>query len=170
VQFNNAGAFGGDADFLFNGTTNVLTLGSNATGAFIVGPQATGSAIPTNMFLEGSPGATVAGDGGGAIVRGGVPVEGNGGDVTLTGRNGVGTNRSGGSITLTSGVKTGSGVNGTIVLNGPLVYGAQVGATTGAQTATFIATNKPGAGTGAPTIWFPFVVGATTYWVPGFAN
>jgi hypothetical protein len=170
IQFNNAGAFGGDADLLFNGTTNVVTLGSNATGGFIRGAQPSGSTTPSNMFIEGGAGATVAGDGGSATIRGGVPVEGNGGGVILTGRAGVGTNRNGGSISITSGLASGSGVNGTIVLNGPIVYGAQAGATTGAQTATFSATNKPGAGTGAPTLWLPVVISGTTYWVPLFAN
>jgi hypothetical protein len=39
-------------------------------------------------------------------------------------------------------------------------------ATTGAQTATFTATNKPGSGTTAPTKWLPVVLDGTTYYIP----
>lgn len=39
-------------------------------------------------------------------------------------------------------------------------------ATTGGQTATFAATNKPGSGTTAPTLWLPVQFGATNYFIP----
>ena len=39
---------------------------------------------------------------------------------------------------------------------------------TGAQTATFTATNKPGTGTTAPTIWITAYVDGTVYYVPGW--
>lgn len=42
--------------------------------------------------------------------------------------------------------------------------------TTGAQTATFSATNKPGAGAAGPTAWLPVTVGATTYYIPLFGT
>ena len=38
--------------------------------------------------------------------------------------------------------------------------------TTGVQTATFTATNKPGSGTTAPTKWLPVVADGTTYYIP----
>lgn len=41
--------------------------------------------------------------------------------------------------------------------------------TTGAQTASFVATNKPGAANGAPAFWIPIVVGGTTYYIPAFS-
>jgi hypothetical protein len=41
-------------------------------------------------------------------------------------------------------------------------------ATTGAQTATFSATNKPGTGTAGPAKWLPVKLGATTYYIPMF--
>jgi hypothetical protein len=41
-------------------------------------------------------------------------------------------------------------------------------ATTGAQTATFIATNKPGAATAGPALWLPVKKGGTTYYIPMF--
>lgn len=39
-------------------------------------------------------------------------------------------------------------------------------ATTGSQTATFTATNKPGTGTTAPSKWLPIDLDGTTYYVP----
>jgi hypothetical protein len=36
----------------------------------------------------------------------------------------------------------------------------------GAQTATFAATNKPGAGTTAPTKWLPLICDGATYYIP----
>lgn len=39
---------------------------------------------------------------------------------------------------------------------------------TGAQTATFVATNKPGSGTAGPTGWLAYTAGATTYYIPLF--
>lgn len=39
-------------------------------------------------------------------------------------------------------------------------------ATTGAHTATFTATNKPGSGTTAPTAWLPVSLDGTTYYIP----
>jgi hypothetical protein len=60
-----------------------------------------------------------------------------------------------------------------------LVGGGQVGGvaspaikiangTTGAQTATFTATNKPGNFTSGPVKWLPVLVGSTTYYAPCF--
>jgi hypothetical protein len=41
-------------------------------------------------------------------------------------------------------------------------------ATTGAQTATFLASNKPGTGTTGPDKWIPFNLDGTTHYVPAF--
>jgi hypothetical protein len=41
-------------------------------------------------------------------------------------------------------------------------------ATTGAQTATFTATNKPGSGTTAPSKWLPVILDGTTYYIPAW--
>jgi hypothetical protein len=114
------------------------------------------------MTLSGGAGGSTSGAGGAVTIRGGVPIEGAGGDVSLTARNGVGTNQNGGNLNLTVGTATGSGTAGALVL--------QNMTTTGAQTATFSATNKPGAGTGAPTLWMRVNVTGTIYWIPLFAN
>jgi hypothetical protein len=39
---------------------------------------------------------------------------------------------------------------------------------TGVRTATFVATNKPGAGTAGPTLWLTVVVSGVSYYIPCF--
>ena len=41
--------------------------------------------------------------------------------------------------------------------------------TTGTATASFAATNKPGAANGTPQLWIPIVVGTNTYYIPAFS-
>jgi|SRR6185503_13943966 len=41
--------------------------------------------------------------------------------------------------------------------------------TTGAQTASFAATNKPGAASGSPQKWLPIIADGTTYYIPLFS-
>lgn len=113
VQFNNAGAFGADADFAYDSTANQITLGSAATAGSIIGANA-GAGTGASVTIQGGPGIA----GGAGIVRGGVPTGGTGGGVQLIANAGVGTNQNGGSITLTSGSPTGSGGGGSITLTG----------------------------------------------------
>lgn len=196
VQFNNAGAFGGDADFTWDSTNNVLALGSVATPGVLSGFDRTGSGNTgtainirggINTSSDGSGGSVsvaggngfgasrVGGDatfaagntitsgaGGSTTLQGGSSTDGNGGNVSITARDGAGSNRSGGNITLTMGNPTGSGTQGALTFVN--------GTATGAQTATFVAANKPGSATGAPTLWLRAVVAGTTYWIPMFAN
>lgn len=77
----------------------------------------------------------------------------------------------GGSITLNPGGTSPFVLNA----NSVTLIGAGAGsamlrinssATTGAQTATFSATNKPGSGTTAPTKWLPVALDGTTYYIP----
>src|SRR2546422_6167554 len=42
------------------------------------------------------------------------------------------------------------------------------GGTTGAQTATFTATNKPGSGTTSPDTWLPVTIDGTLHYIPAF--
>lgn len=196
VQFNNAGAFGADADFTWDSTNNVLALGSAATPGVLSGFDRTGAGNTgiainirggINTSSDGSGGSAIvaggngfgasrvggdatlaagntitSGAGGSTTVQGGSSTDGNGGSVSITARDGVGTNRNGGNLTLTLGNPTGSGTQGALTFVN--------GTTTGAQTATFIATNKPGSATGAPSLWLRAVVAGTTYWIPMFAN
>jgi filamentous hemagglutinin len=225
IQFNDGGAFGGDADHTWDKTNNIETLGSTATPGILQGAAGSaangalltvrgGLAGVTNtggaLTLVGGAGGATSGAGGDVNINGGLPVDGNGGSIFLTGRSAVGTSRTGGAISLTAGNSTTavqggnltlvagtggatgaggaatlqagnggatSGDAGDVVLTAGTVVSGNAGslqlnnlATTGAQTATFVATNKPGSATGAPTNWLRVKVGATTYWIPMFAN
>jgi hypothetical protein len=89
------------------------------------------------------------------------------------GHMGLGYNGSGTSVTIAS--------TGQVQLNAPsaganmLITGLAAGAAcirintaanTGAQTATFSATNKPGSGTTAPGTWLPINLDGTIYYIP----
>lgn len=155
VQFNDGGAFGGDADFIYDKTTNTMRVNSietNAISAFgdsqaldIVAADATTSGN-TGGDINITTGAGLdAGDGGGVYFNGGVAgVTGAGGGVSLNAGNGgatsgaggdvgigagtaLGTDSDGGSIDIIAGNKTGTGTPGTINLR----YDGSGGATNG---------------------------------------
>jgi hypothetical protein len=135
VQFNNSGAFGADADFVYDSTLNQITLGSVGTAGSIVGAVG-GASTGSSLTIQGGTGLS----GGAGILRGGVPTAGTGGGVQIIGAAGVGTNQNGGGITLTSGVPTGTGGGGSITLTGAnaATTSAQAGAisiTAGTRTA-----------------------------------
>lgn len=113
VQFNNAGAFGGDADFTWNSTTNVMTLGAVATPCNITTPAGSASA---GAALTISTGAGAGGNGGNiTLTAGNSATTGNGGNITLQGGNaGAATNGNGGNVTIRGGTLNGGGANGTI--------------------------------------------------------
>jgi hypothetical protein len=209
VQFNNAGAFGADADFTWNSTTNVMRLGTvgsgtaatistpngsssvaanltiatgdgngsnNSGGAILIQPgTAQGAGTGSGLSIFGAPsgptgnggqidiiagvGGNTSGNGGDLTLRGGAPqASGAGGSVSLIARDGVGTNKNGGSIGLFAGLPTGSGTAGHVFLVNMTA--------TGAQTATFSATNKPGSGTTAPSLWWNVQVSGVQYYIP----
>lgn len=144
VQFNNAGAFGGDADYTWALTTNILTLGTQPTPATIQGGTGSGTngalltvrggqGGTTNnggaSILQGGLGGATSGNGGSVNVLGGVPTDGNGGAVTIQANAGVGTNRNGGTVTMSAGTSTGSGSPGAVNITGGAVSTAiQAGA------------------------------------------
>lgn len=86
-----------------------LSAGDELTSAAV---GATDNGNPTT--IRGGPGGATSGNGGAVALVGGTPVEGDGGNVTLTGANGVGTNQDGGDIILAAGSATGSGTPGDI--------------------------------------------------------
>ena len=86
VQFNNAGAFGGSANFTYNTGTNTLTTGN-----------ITGSAL-------------------GMTIKPKVPTSGNAGTLELITNNGASVNSNGGDLTLTLGSGLGTGVGGSFSL------------------------------------------------------
>lgn len=68
----------------------------------------------TALAVQGGSGGSTSGPGGDVILRGGVPIDGAGGDVFIEGEDGVGTNRNGGNVFINTGAPTGTGVHGTI--------------------------------------------------------
>jgi hypothetical protein len=102
VQFNDAGAFGGDADFTWNKTTNTLLLGIAATPATIGAPlNAAGVGTVLNIIAGNSSNAGSAG--GRLNINGGISTDGDGGLVQISAGAGVGTGRLGGGLNLVSG-------------------------------------------------------------------
>ena len=72
----------------------------------------------------------------------------------------------GGALSLYSSGGIGMVVAAT---TGVVTFGAQPtfpGGTTGAHTATFTATNKPGTATTAPSTWLPVTVAGATHYIP----
>jgi hypothetical protein len=146
VQFNDGGAFGGDADFTWDKTTNILTVGSSGTNGIITAP--TGSAIPLTVrggIGSGSAGGALTLNGGtagsnqaggaaslngaagnGTGVGGTVTVHagngggtsGNGAAVNITGGNGGSTNGNAGQVSITGGNGAGSGFGGDVAISG----------------------------------------------------
>lgn len=144
------------------GTITILAgngnLGGQGGPASFKAGNGGATGVGGNILITGGLGGATSGTGGSCTLGGGSATDGNGGSITLSAANGTGTNRNGGIIQLIAGTATGSGTAGSLTL-GNLT-------TTGAQTATFTATNKPGGGTTTPSLWLRCVVGATTYYIP----
>jgi hypothetical protein len=103
VQFNNAGVFGGSANFTYSGTgSNTLTIGpaGNNVNSTITTVAPTGSTATGILRLLGTNASATNGFGGG---------------ITLTTGNGTGTQR-GGNFILTSGTGGVSGNGGNITM------------------------------------------------------
>ncbi len=85
------------------------------------------------------------------------------GEVTIPAPN---TGGSGVSLTLNAGVLGNAALelNGTLAGNSALIVNNSV--TTGAQTATFAATNKPGTSSSAPAGWLPITCDGVQYYAP----
>ncbi|MGH8299472.1 MAG: hypothetical protein ACRES6_09350 [Steroidobacteraceae bacterium] len=70
-------------------------------------------------------------------------------------------------VTVAYGASSISSGNITAYASAPFI-GSLGAATTGSQTASFSATNKPGAASGTPQKWIPYVYQGTTYYIPAF--
>lgn len=160
--FGQAGVSGnnvGSTVTIQGGTSTGSATGGNVS--ILAASSVTGSAGVVN--ITGGAGGGTSGDAGAVNISGGTAgTSGAGGSVTIAAKNGAGTNQNGGNVVVTLGNATGSGTQGTLQFVN--------GTTTGAQTATFVATNKPGSATGAPALWLRVVVAGVTYWIPLFAN
>jgi hypothetical protein len=126
---------------LESSTGAVLATGTPAYSAAIITENATALVLGTN----GAARLTIASTGGGTWAA---PVSGD----TLALTNVAGANA--------------LSVNGNAA--GTAVLRLNTQATTGAQTATFTATNKPGSGTTSPNKWIPINLDGTTHYVPAF--
>ena len=127
VQYNNGGALAGDADFMWNSTTNVMTLGSVATPASIKGTAGTASEAGAALSIAAGAGGSAAGVGGTLSLAGGAASATNvaGGQLTLAGGAGNGT-AAGGAMTYTGGAGGATGNGGAVT-----VQGGAAGATSG---------------------------------------
>lgn len=74
----------------------------------------------------------------------------------------------GGHIALCAILRARQSGNDKFVISGAGALTVNGQGTTGAQTATFTATNKPGSGTTAPSKWLPIVMDGTTYYIPAW--
>jgi predicted phage tail protein len=110
VQFNDSGLLGGDPDFTWNKTTNVLTIAG--------GLSVTGSAgNRENISLTAGSSAGSGNNGGAITIASGANtgVSGRGGHVNIT--SGAGNAGGAGSIILTVGVAASGGTNGEFIVN-----------------------------------------------------
>ena len=115
VQFNDSNLLGGDSDFTWNKTTNLLSLGTLNLDGGTTTPSlyADDAAADTNgesLQILGQNALSNA-NGGDVELFGGAGVNGSGGSVELIGGNGA-TDGLGGSIVLDGGTAAGSQRNG----------------------------------------------------------
>jgi hypothetical protein len=158
VQYNNAGAFAGDADFTWNATTNAMGLGSTATPTTILGGAGSGgngAALSLragtgdttnnggNITLQSGNGGATSGNSGTVSINSGTVVDGSPGGIFLTGRNAVGTSRAGGQISGSAGNSTNA------IQGGNVLWTAGNGGATGAGGTVSLVAGNGGATSGA---------------------
>ena len=178
------GAGGGDY-----GSGGSFAMYAGAGFGQISGDGGSFSLIAGNATVFGS-------GGGFSLLGGDAATDGNGGGVVFRSGIGAGTGvngdiqfRPGGSLkgtysgatrgltlsSSTSGFTLDVKASGTAATSALQIAATGVGetalrvntsATTGAQTATFTATNKPGTGTTAPSKWLPINLDGTKYYIP----
>jgi hypothetical protein len=130
IQFNDGGAFGGDADFTWDKTNNILSVGSSTTPGTVQPPAAASTSAGTGLTVKGGAGGSTSGNGADLTLLGGTATEGVGGNVVITAASGAttsSTNRNGGAVNITSGDATVGGQAGDITLTGGAQGGNNVG-------------------------------------------
>ena len=143
IQFNNAGAFGADANFTWTSAASVgvLTIGCGSGFPTVKGADSS-TGNPTSIEFRGGNSTFAGAAGGTARLVGGTHTDGNGGAASVFGAPGVGTNRSGGNVGLTGGAATGTGNGGSIIITaGTGGAGGQASLTSG--TAVTVGTAGP---------------------------
>ncbi len=113
IQYNIAGAFTADAGggLGWTAASGTLTLGVSTNSIVTPGAAATVTSAGRSVTLQGGPGGSTSGNGGSLAIQGGLPVEGDGGSISISGRNAVtatATDRAGGSVTISSGNSVGT--------------------------------------------------------------
>jgi hypothetical protein len=118
IQFNNSGAFGGDAEFTYTTGTKTLVIGTTGPGIINSGAAQALTIQPgagsSQFNLLGAQAAS--GTGGAVVITAGQGTAGQGGPLTLKSGVSGGTDTAGSDITIIAGTATGSGVAGNIIL------------------------------------------------------
>jgi len=124
VQYNNAGAFAGDAGFTFTAATDILELGESGQAGTLRAPSTT-----TGLGLTIAGGAATAGAGGALNLNAGAGggATNGGGAVNINGGVGV-TSGSGGNVTIAGGTSTttAGALAGNVAINGGAAAGSGV--------------------------------------------
>lgn len=126
IVFGTGPSVTSDADFTWDLTTNVLTIGSIVTPGTISGADGS-SSVGAAIIVEAGDGDGVGNAGGSLTLRGGTVTDGNAGGVAIVGRAAVGTNRNGGVVTITAGAPSGTGTAGTVTVSTSGGYMSQRG-------------------------------------------
>lgn len=124
VQFNDAGVFGGDADFTWDKTTNILTLGSVATSPSIKTTAGAGGSAGANLAIQLGNGNGAGAGGGLSVVAGGGGATGTGGYASLDAGVGGTTSGGGGSASMYGGSATSGSGGSSIAWGGNSAAGA----------------------------------------------
>jgi len=154
------GVTGTGGGAIVTGGAGGSTSGSGGAGILVGGagsPGATGG-VGGSAVVAGGGGTGAGNPGGTLLVRSGTCADGHAASAEIRASDPTGTNKNGANVIITCATPTGSGVVGNVEFRNCSL--------TGAQTATFTATNKPGSGTTAPSLWLRCQVGATTYFIP----
>jgi hypothetical protein len=159
IQFNNAGVFGGEADFIWDSANNWVRVPAiyGAVDSLTIGATTSGSGAGGLLSLNGGNATANAGQTGGgvSIFAGGGGAGGTGGSVTIRAASTGGSTGNGGDITITGG--TGQGATFTsgdvVIAPGTAATGATSGTVqiSGISAASATATYTPTAATDLTT-------------------
>jgi hypothetical protein len=159
IQFNNAGVFGGEAEFVWDSVNNWVRVPAiyGAVDSLTIGATTSGGGAGGLLSLAGGNATANAGQTGGgvSIFAGGGGAGGTGGSVTIRAASTGGTTGNGGDITITGG--TGQGATFTsgnvVIAPGSVATGATSGTVqiSGISAASATATYTPTAATDLAT-------------------
>ncbi len=137
VQFNDSSAFGGDAGFTYNKTTNIVTLGGLVTSdihtvdantatsiSILAGSALSGNTLGGSIELTSGAGFGTQAGGSFLLAGGDAGATGNGGNISLTAGAGGATSGNGGSATISGAQAQTLGNGGQVTLSGADGFGA----------------------------------------------